>query len=83
MELEHHYNDIVWEIVWELNKVIDIGEWSVCESGQLERFLLFTVKQIFTVYSKTSVTNHFHTAYSYIYLSSHLLCMAMYTAKPL
>ena len=27
-----------WAIVWDRNKAIDIGEWSICGGGQLERF---------------------------------------------
>ena len=30
-ELEYHYNDIVCASVWDPNKVINIGEWSVRE----------------------------------------------------
>ena len=36
------YNDIVWAIVWDPNKAIYVGEWSVCESGQLE-ILLYVI----------------------------------------
>ena len=28
----------VWLIVWDRNKTIDIGEWSICEGGRLESF---------------------------------------------
>ena len=28
----------MWAIVWDQNKVIDIGEWSVYGGGRLERF---------------------------------------------
>ena len=37
-ELEYHYNCIVWAIVWDRNIEIDIGKWTICEGGQLERF---------------------------------------------
>ena len=29
---------IVRKIVWDPNKAIDIGEWSICGGGRLERF---------------------------------------------
>ena len=29
MELEYCHNYIVWVIVWDTNKVIDRGEWSI------------------------------------------------------
>ena len=33
------YNGIIaWVIDWDPNKVIDIGQWSICGSAQLERF---------------------------------------------
>ena len=32
------YHSIVWVVVWDSNKVIDIGEWSICGGGRLERF---------------------------------------------
>ena len=38
MELDYHYNSIVQVIVWDTNKVIDKGEWSICGGGRLERF---------------------------------------------
>ena len=38
LELEYHYNDITWAIVWDQNKAIDVGEWSICGGGWLERF---------------------------------------------
>ena len=38
MVLEYHYNGIVWAILWKPNKAIDIGEYSICGGGQLERF---------------------------------------------
>ena len=37
-ELEYHYNGIVRVIVWDSNKAIDIGEWSIPGGGRLERF---------------------------------------------
>ena len=33
--LEYHRNCIAWAVVWISNKVVDIGEWSVCEGGRL------------------------------------------------
>ena len=27
-----------WAIAWDRNKAIDIGEWSICGVGRLERF---------------------------------------------
>ena len=46
VELEYHYNGIVWVIIWEPNKVIDIGKRSTCRDGQLERFDCSYYKQI-------------------------------------
>ena len=37
-ELEYLYNDNAWVVVWNPNKTISIGEWSICGGGQLERF---------------------------------------------
>ena len=37
-ELEYHYDVIVWVMVQDPNNAIDIGEWSICGSGRLERF---------------------------------------------
>ena len=28
----------LWVIVWDPNETIDIGEWSICGGGQLDRF---------------------------------------------
>ena len=39
-EKEYHYNDFIWAIVWYPNKVIDIGEWSICDSDRLEVLLI-------------------------------------------
>ena len=36
MVLEYHYIGIVWEITWDPNKVIDLGERSRCAGGRLE-----------------------------------------------
>ena len=37
--LEYCYNGIiVWVMVWEPNKAIVLGEYSICGGGQLERF---------------------------------------------
>ena len=38
MELEYCFNCIVWVIVWDPNKAIDIGEWSISGGCLLERF---------------------------------------------
>ena len=37
-ELEYRYSGFVWVIIWDTNKRINIGEWSICGGGQLERF---------------------------------------------
>ena len=37
-ELKCCYSDIAWAIVWQSNKAIDIGEWSICGGGRFERF---------------------------------------------
>ena len=37
-ELEYCYSCIAWAIIWDPNKVIDIGEWWMCGQGRLERF---------------------------------------------
>ena len=36
--LECWNNGMYWAIVWDPNKVVDIGEWSICGGGWLERF---------------------------------------------
>ena len=51
-ELKHH-NGIVWEVVWDSNKSIDIGEWSICECDRIER-LYCTHKRALSV--STSIT---------------------------
>ena len=38
LELEYCDNGILWAIVWDPNKVINIGEWVMCGGGWLERF---------------------------------------------
>ena len=45
MDLERRYTGIVWVIVWD-RKAIDIGEGSICEGGQLERFYCIYVQSI-------------------------------------
>ena len=44
MELEYHYNDIAWAIVWVPNRAIDIGGggWTICGNSQLERGFIGT-----------------------------------------
>ena len=37
-EIEYRYNGIVWAIIWDQNKAIDIWEWSVTRGGRLGRF---------------------------------------------
>ena len=37
-ELDNCYNNIVWAIVWDPNKAIDIGEWLICGGSWLKRF---------------------------------------------
>ena len=37
-ERETCYNGIEWAILLDCYKVIDIGEWSICGGGRLERF---------------------------------------------
>ena len=36
-ELEYRHNGVVWAIIWDANKAIDIGEWLICGGGGLER----------------------------------------------
>ena len=37
----------VWVILWDLNKAIDIGEWSIWGGGQLETFFyIYTVESL-------------------------------------
>ena len=38
MEIEYPYSDIAWGIVWDLQKVIDVGKWSVCVGCRLKKF---------------------------------------------
>ena len=38
MELEYCSNGIVWAILWDPHKAIDIGEWSLGGDGRLEKF---------------------------------------------
>ena len=45
-ELKYHYNSIVGAIVWDPNKVIDIGEWSICGDGRL-KVLLYTILEAY------------------------------------
>ena len=45
--LEYHYNGIIiWAIIWDPNKVSDIGEWSICGGGRLERFYWIYIKPL-------------------------------------
>ena len=38
MELEYCYNGIVWTVIWDPNKAINIEKWLVCGDGRLVRF---------------------------------------------
>ena len=35
-ELEYQYNGMAWAVIWDPNKTIDIGKWSICGVGQLK-----------------------------------------------
>ena len=37
-KLDYHCNRIVWVIVWDVNKTIDIGEWLIYGGGWIERY---------------------------------------------
>ena len=37
MALEYNYNDIVWAVVWDQNKAVNIWGWPICGGGRLER----------------------------------------------
>ena len=41
-ELENRYNGIVWGMVWDSSKAIDIGEWLICGGGRLEVLQKYT-----------------------------------------
>ena len=61
-ELEYHYNGIVWVIVWDPNKAIGIGEFSICGGGQLERCESFAIQLLlvccrFTVSARVGVSS--------------------------
>ena len=49
-EMEYQYNASVWAIARNLNKAIDIGEWSVCGGGRVEKLYC-----IYNTYSETSL----------------------------
>ena len=36
-KLGYWYSGIVWMMIWDPNKWIDIRDWSICAGGQLER----------------------------------------------
>ena len=41
-ELEYRYTCIVWEIIWDSNKAIDIEAWSICGGGRLDKCYIIT-----------------------------------------
>ena len=61
-ELGYGYNGIVWVILWDPNKTIDIGEWSICGAGRLERFYCIHIN----VYN-TCMHTHIHTKHIHLY----------------
>ena len=42
-ELDYHYNGIEQPIVWDPNKAIDIGQWTIGGGGWLERFWCISI----------------------------------------
>ena len=46
MELEYRYNCNAWAIIWDSNKGIDIGEWSICGGDRLERFYYSSISHV-------------------------------------
>ena len=56
MELEYFYNGILWAIVRDANKAIDIGDWSICEDGRLERF--YCKVQLVNIYFRSVFLFH-------------------------
>ena len=44
-------------IVWEPNKAIDIGEWSICGGAQLERFIYIYMYFISQNYAVIKIRN--------------------------
>ena len=51
MGLEYRYNGVVWTVVWDPNKAVDMGEWSIGGGGQLERISWKTSLAIIYVYT--------------------------------
>ena len=37
-DLKYCYNGTVWTIIWDTNKAIDIGKWSISGYDRLKRF---------------------------------------------
>ena len=74
MELAYLYNDIVWEILWNSSKAIDIESWSICGDGRLERaycsvetlFVYMYITQMHTCVIK------YTQAYLYFYIHGYL-----------
>ena len=62
----------LWVILWDPNKAIDIGEWSICGGGQLESFCC--ISQYTSVYVYIS---QYVSMYIYIYISQSV-CVCLY-----
>ena len=67
-KLEYHCNCILWVIIWDRNKVIDIVEWSICNGGQLE-----VIPHINDIYSEATLTDHLHKLITPLYRSLFLV----------
>ena len=77
-KFEYHYSGIVWAILWDPNKVFDIGEWSIYEWSVREG-LLYMHPHIHT-HTHTHTQTHTHThiyihIYTYIYTHVQNICM--------
>ena len=48
---------LAWAIVWDPKKAIDIGEWSICGGGWLERFYC-TLSQCLSCFLQNKLVSH-------------------------
>ena len=67
MEVEYHNNWIVWAIIWDPNKAIDIGEWLICVGGRLKMLYCMYIYMHTDIYIYIYMYTYIHI-YTYIYV---------------
>ena len=68
---------MVWVIAWDPNKVIDIGQWSICGGGRLERLTVNMCILYHIIYNKCNIS---YTIYIISHIS-HDIIYSIYYVK--